>query len=80
MRKRILEGKPKSDKKTQKKGTRPPGLYIFGAKDLAIEIENVDMHKDRFESLQTVIIHEGNHFIQQDEPDAVNKAMKSFLK
>lgn len=59
---------------------RPKGLYIYGAKDVAIDIQCVSMLKEQIENLDTVIIDEGNHFVHQDETIAVNKAMQSFLK
>lgn len=81
LRRRICEGfGPKPKNPSQKVKERPQGLYIFGAKDIAIDIDGVAKHKSFFEPLQTVIIDDGNHFIQQDEPKAVNDAMRSFLK
>ncbi|KAE8741193.1 Epoxide hydrolase 4 [Frankliniella occidentalis] len=81
LRRRISEGfGPKPKNPSQKVKERPQGLYIFGAKDIAIDIDGVAKHKSFFEPLQTVIIDDGNHFIQQDEPKAVNDAMRSFLK
>ncbi|KAK3925490.1 Epoxide hydrolase 4 [Frankliniella fusca] len=82
IRRRITDGSgPKDAKKSENtvKKERPQGLYIFGAKDIAIIIDGVAKHKEFFEPLQTVIIDEGSHFVQQDEPKAVNAAMHSFL-
>jgi len=81
LRRRIANPKSqKSQLKKESKEERPPGLYIFGAKDIALDIKGVPLHKELFENLDTIIVPEGNHFVQQDEPKAVNDAMRSFLQ
>ncbi|CAB3368165.1 Hypothetical predicted protein [Cloeon dipterum] len=58
----------------------PPGLLIFGAEDKYIDVRNVELTEKFVPKLQTKILKRGNHFIQQDEPSAVNDAMHEFLK
>lgn len=77
----ILKGLNRKNRREKTENVlRPRGLYIFGAKDVAIDIKCVDLLKEQVERLDTLIIDEGNHFVQQDEPIAVNKAMRNFLK
>ncbi|KAJ1521111.1 hypothetical protein ONE63_002813 [Megalurothrips usitatus] len=80
MRRRVFEGFEERKTAKPKTGARPPGLYLFGVEDVAIDIANVEKHKDFFQPIETVLIPEGNHFVQQDKPQAVNDAMRSFLK
>lgn len=59
---------------------RPKGLFIFGAKDIAIDAKCVSMVKEQVENLETLLIDEANHFVHVEVPIAVNKAMRTFLK
>ncbi|XP_059486281.1 epoxide hydrolase 4-like [Neocloeon triangulifer] len=65
---------------TRKPKTMPPGLLIFGEGDKYLDIRGVELSKNYVPKLQTKIIKRGNHFVQQDEPEAVNEAMREFLK
>ncbi|XP_034244419.1 epoxide hydrolase 4-like [Thrips palmi] len=77
----ILKGLVREAKKAKTENVeRPKGLYIFGAKDVAIDVQCVGMLKEQIENLETKIIEDGNHFVHQDEPVAVNKSIQSFLK
>jgi pimeloyl-ACP methyl ester carboxylesterase len=59
--------------------TMPIGLFVFGDGDKFLSIENVDKTKRFVPKLQVEIIKNGNHFVQQDEPEAVNSAIREFL-
>lgn len=59
--------------------TMPIGLFIFGDGDKFLAIDNVDKTKRFVPKLQVEIIKNGNHFVQQDEPEAVNAAIREFL-
>jgi len=58
----------------------PPGILIFGEEDAFLDIANVERTKQFVPKLQVKYIKRGNHFVQQDEPEAVNEAMRDFLK
>lgn len=79
-RRHILQGLfPKDLQIKNESVPRPKGLLIFGAQDIAIDVKCVIMLETTIENLETLIIKEGNHFINQDQPEAVHKAMRSFL-
>jgi hypothetical protein len=59
--------------------TMPIGLFVFGDGDKFLSMENVDRTKRFVPKLQVEIIKNGNHFVQQDEPEAVNMAIREFL-
>nr|CAD7599222.1 unnamed protein product [Timema genevievae] len=62
-----------------KKDPGVPGLFLFGEKDDYLELAYLEEAKDVIKNLQTVVIEGGNHFVQQDKPEAVNKVMRDFL-
>ncbi|XP_034245152.1 epoxide hydrolase 3-like [Thrips palmi] len=59
---------------------RPPGLFIFGAQDFALDVKCVVMLEFSVENLKTLVVKEAGHFVHQDEPVVVNQAMRSFLQ
>ena len=67
--------------KRRAEDVKPPrGLFLFGDQDKYIETEIVDKTKRMVFNLTAEIIKGASHFVQQDEPEAVNKAMREFLK
>lgn len=58
----------------------PRGLFLFGDQDIVMETEIVDKTKRMVFNLTAEIIKGASHFVQQDDPEAVNKAMREFLK
>lgn len=60
-------------------GTAPRGLMIFGADDLAISTEIVEKTKRLTPNLDTELVQNASHFVQQDDPASVNKLMTEFL-
>ncbi|XP_034235324.1 epoxide hydrolase 4-like [Thrips palmi] len=61
-------------------GPRPQGLYLHGAQDIAVDSKCVVMLQFSTENLKTLVLNEGNHFVNQGEPLAVNNAIRSFLQ
>lgn len=57
----------------------PPGLLIFGENDKYLHPDFMRLSRENVANLQTEVIANGNHYIQQDEPASVNKAMRKFL-
>lgn len=58
----------------------PRGLLIFGENDSTIDVEVVEKTRRMVYNLTTEVVKGATHFVQQDEPEAVNKAMREFLK
>ncbi|KAG8280256.1 Epoxide hydrolase 4 [Homalodisca vitripennis] len=58
----------------------PRGLFVFGEDDSAINIEVVEKTRRMVHNLTTEVIKGASHFVQQDDPEAVNKVMREFLK
>lgn len=75
----IWQPPQKRNSKRATDDTLPHGLLIFGENDKYLHPDFVKLSKESVCNLQTEIISNGNHFVQQDEPAAVNKAMRSFL-
>lgn len=57
----------------------PPGLLIWGDKDVYLSKSFLTLSQQHVNNLQILLVSNGNHFVQQDQPVIVNKAMKSFL-
>lgn len=58
----------------------PRGLFIFGENDKYLSIEGVEKTRRMVYNLTTEIVKDASHFVQQDNPDMVNKLMHEFLK
>lgn len=58
----------------------PRGLYIFGEEDKYLELEGTEKTRRMVYNLTTEVIKGSSHFVQQDNPDMVNKLMREFLK
>ncbi|KAK7874508.1 hypothetical protein R5R35_001592 [Gryllus longicercus] len=58
----------------------PPGMLIAGEKDDFISQEVLGKAKILVPTCKVEIIKGANHFVQQDDPEAVNKVMRDFLK
>lgn len=58
----------------------PPGLLIAGEKDDFLSQEILANVKTLIPSCKLEIIKGANHFVQQDDPEAVNNAMANFLR
>ncbi|KAL1130081.1 hypothetical protein AAG570_013021 [Ranatra chinensis] len=69
----------KSSLKRNKDVEVPQGLLIFGDQDLAIETSTAEETAKTVPNLTLQIIPGASHFVQQDEPEEVNKAIHEFL-
>lgn len=56
-----------------------PGILIFGKNDLYLDFRMVESTKEYVENLETQIIEDANHFVQQTAPKDVNTIMRKFL-
>ncbi|XP_069680624.1 epoxide hydrolase 1-like [Periplaneta americana] len=57
-----------------------PGLLIFGEFDDYLIPESVPITQQYVKKLETRTVKGGNHFVQQDEPEAVNRYITEFLQ
>jgi pimeloyl-ACP methyl ester carboxylesterase len=58
----------------------PLGLVIFGDLDDYLVYDHVTMARKYVKNLQVRIVKGANHFVQQDDPDTVNRYMRDFLR
>jgi pimeloyl-ACP methyl ester carboxylesterase len=56
------------------------GLLIFGELDAYLVLDNVKVAQDFVKNLEGKIVKGANHFVQQDDPDTVNRYMREFLE
>jgi len=56
------------------------GLLIFGELDAYLVLDNVKVAQDFVKNLEGRIVRGANHFVQQDDPDTVNRYMREFLE
>ncbi|KAL4719489.1 hypothetical protein ACJJTC_015210, partial [Scirpophaga incertulas] len=56
-----------------------PMLVIYGEKDAYLELSLIDRMKKRYGNIETAIIENCAHFLQQEEPQKVNKLIRDFL-
>ncbi|XP_075232200.1 epoxide hydrolase 4-like [Lycorma delicatula] len=70
--KNFLKSIPKDDKNL------PPGLLLFGEKDIAIHVDSIIGTDRIIPNLSIEIIKDATHFVQ-DDPDAVNQLMQDFF-
>jgi pimeloyl-ACP methyl ester carboxylesterase len=56
------------------------GLLLFGELDDFLILDNVKLAQDYVKNLEGRIVKGANHFVQQDDPDTVNRYMREFLE
>ena len=56
------------------------GLLIFGELDAYLVLDHAKVAQDFVKNLEGRIVKGANHFVQQDDPDTVNKYMREFLE
>jgi pimeloyl-ACP methyl ester carboxylesterase len=56
------------------------GLLLFGELDDYLVLDNVKVTQDCVKNLEGRIVKNANHFVQQDDPDTVNRYMREFLE
>ncbi|XP_077292481.1 epoxide hydrolase 4-like [Arctopsyche grandis] len=57
----------------------PRGMLLFGENDGYLKLNFLDLAKKEVPNLKTFIVHGANHFVQQDNPVKVNKAIDDFI-
>jgi pimeloyl-ACP methyl ester carboxylesterase len=58
----------------------PLGLVIFGDLDDYVVHDHIKMSQKYVKNLQVRIVKGANHFVQQDDPDTVNRYIREFLR
>jgi pimeloyl-ACP methyl ester carboxylesterase len=58
----------------------PLGLVIFGDLDDFLLYDHVIMAQKFVKNLQVRIVMGANHYVQQDDPETVNRYMREFLR
>ena len=58
----------------------PLGIVIFGDLDDYLVYDHVTMAQRYVKNLQVRIVKGANHFVQQDDPDTVNRYIREFLR
>jgi pimeloyl-ACP methyl ester carboxylesterase len=56
-----------------------PGLFLFGDLDDFLIIDHMTVVKKYVKNIQVRTVKGANHFVQQDDPDTVNKYIREFL-
>jgi pimeloyl-ACP methyl ester carboxylesterase len=75
----VLRHRPSSPSQL-KLDIEPHGLLIFGELDAYLLLEHVPAAQKYVKNLKGKIVKGANHFVQQDDPDTVNKYMREFLE
>ena len=66
--------------KPPKSKIKPPTLLVWGTEDKALGKEMAEMSGDYCEDFTLRWVPGACHFVQQEEPKAVNKHMREFLE
>lgn len=53
---------------------------MFGELEIYLVLDHVTVAQKYVKNLQGRIVKGANHFVQQDDPDTVNKYMREFLQ
>lgn len=56
-----------------------PTLVVWGEKDLALEVATLEGTDQYVSDLKIIRLPNASHWVQQDEPEAVNSAIRAFL-
>jgi pimeloyl-ACP methyl ester carboxylesterase len=57
----------------------PRGLVLFGELDDYLTYDSIRFAQKHVKNLQVRTVKEANHFVQQDDPDTVNRYIREFL-
>ncbi|XP_067000786.2 epoxide hydrolase 4 [Anabrus simplex] len=78
---RANMGKPvKESKGNTEERTKLQGLLIAGEKDDFLSIDLLKLAQKSEPNLLVEVVKKANHFVQQDDPETVNKLIRNFLK
>ncbi|CAH2092306.1 unnamed protein product [Euphydryas editha] len=56
-----------------------PFLFAFAENDKYLNKSILDVMKTRYATIETIVVDDCRHFLQQEEPEKVNKLMRDFL-
>lgn len=56
-----------------------PALFLWGQRDFAFKTDAYQRLKRHFRRNDTVRLHQAGHFLQEDQPDEICKAIRSFV-
>lgn len=56
-----------------------PMLVAHASNDRYIDLSILDLMKKEYEDCETAIVENSGHFLQQEEPEKVNKVIREFL-
>jgi pimeloyl-ACP methyl ester carboxylesterase len=63
-----------------KKDIEAPGLYMFGEHDGHFVFDHLWTAQSYIKNLEVKMVKGANHYVQQDDPEKVNKLIRDFLK
>lgn len=61
------------------RGVRSPVLYIWGVEDKALSIDVAKASAGISDLVRLELLQSASHWVQQDQPEQVNKLMRQFL-
>jgi pimeloyl-ACP methyl ester carboxylesterase len=67
-------------KSKPKKDIKAPGLYMFGEHDDHLVFGHLWTAQHCIKNLKVRMVKGANHYVQQDDPEKVNKLIRDFLK
>lgn len=60
------------------KKSNTPKLLLYAKPGVQITAREVDIYKSKFANLTTVYIGKGKHYIQEDQPSNIGKAIEQW--
>jgi haloalkane dehalogenase len=60
--------------------TRLPTLLIYAEPGVLAPPQAIGWHTSHMRNLQTAYVGQGLHFIQEDQPDAIGRALADWLR
>jgi len=61
------------------KKVQVPSLMVWGTNDAALSVKLADMTGDCVEDYRVRLVHGASHWVQQEEPEEVNKYIRQFV-
>ncbi len=56
-----------------------PKLFLYAKPGMILKAADVAEIQEQVSNLEAVFIGKGKHYIQEDEPDAIGQAIKSWI-
>ena len=60
--------------------TKMPVLLLYADPGVIVPLAAVDWYVDKIANLQTNFVGQGFHFIQEDQPDAIGRAIADWMR